>query len=199
MINIILINLLLFDSKEKLDNRDIKRCPATKLADKRTDNVIGRIIFLIISIITIKFISWLGVPIGVRWIIIFLKDFNHPHNIIDNHKIKEIEKLIEIWAVGVKLKGNNAIKLTTITIMNKFVIIIEEKCLFIIIIWFICFSINFNIYDNDFLIFSLCLKRKILIKMIGRNKIVHLKDKYEDEGSNMLNMFFIIVNLLIGF
>ena len=54
-----------YDIKEKLDSNEIKRCPATMFADNRTDKVIGRIMFLTISMITIKFISGVGVPIGV--------------------------------------------------------------------------------------------------------------------------------------
>jgi len=62
-----------FDIIENDESNDINRCPATMLADKRIDRVIGRIIDLIISIITIKFIRLVGVPDGVKWIIMFLK------------------------------------------------------------------------------------------------------------------------------
>jgi hypothetical protein len=46
----------------------IKRCPATMLAARRTDNVIGRIKFLTSSIITIRGIKAPGVPVGTKWI-----------------------------------------------------------------------------------------------------------------------------------
>jgi len=45
-------------------NRCIKRCPAVILATNRTDSVIGRIKFLIISIKTIIGIKAVGDPIG---------------------------------------------------------------------------------------------------------------------------------------
>jgi hypothetical protein len=62
---IIELELLRVDIIEKLDKREISRCPATMFADRRTDNVIGRIRFLTISMITMKFIKGVGVPIGV--------------------------------------------------------------------------------------------------------------------------------------
>jgi len=49
--------------------RPIKMCPAVKLAAKRTDNVIGRIICLIVSIITINWERIIGVPKGTMWLI----------------------------------------------------------------------------------------------------------------------------------
>jgi len=57
---------VLFDISILLPRRDRSRCPATMLATNRTDSVIGRIMFLDISIITIKFIRGAGVPCGVR-------------------------------------------------------------------------------------------------------------------------------------
>jgi len=50
----------------KFPRRDIKRCPAIRFAVNRTHNVIGRIRFLVSSIITIKDISMAGVPWGSR-------------------------------------------------------------------------------------------------------------------------------------
>lgn len=51
---------------EKLAKRLISRCPATILAVSRIARVIGRIMFLMNSIRTIKFIRGSGVPVGVR-------------------------------------------------------------------------------------------------------------------------------------
>jgi len=53
-------------SKE-FPNRDIRRCPAIKLAVNRTHKVMGRIKFLTNSIITINIIRGGGVPWGSRW------------------------------------------------------------------------------------------------------------------------------------
>jgi len=47
-----------------LPRRVINKCPAIRLAVNRTHNVIGRIIFLVSSIITINDISTMGVPCG---------------------------------------------------------------------------------------------------------------------------------------
>lgn len=53
--------------------RDNNKCPAIILAVSRIDRVIGRMISLIDSIITINGISKVGVPCGVRWVIKVLK------------------------------------------------------------------------------------------------------------------------------
>jgi len=45
----------------------ISRCPAIKLAVSRTHRVIGRMIFLVNSIMTINDISTTGVPCGSKW------------------------------------------------------------------------------------------------------------------------------------
>jgi hypothetical protein len=63
---------------EKLDNNLNNRCPATIFADNRMANVKGRIIFLVISIRTIKFIKIIGVPFGTEWAIIFFWVINSP-------------------------------------------------------------------------------------------------------------------------
>jgi hypothetical protein len=47
---------------KEFPKRDIKRCPAIRLAVSRTHNVIGRIIFLVSSIKTINLIRAIGVP-----------------------------------------------------------------------------------------------------------------------------------------
>lgn len=49
-------------------NRDSNKWPAIMFAVSRIDNVHGRIIFLIVSIITIKFINIVGVFNGTKWI-----------------------------------------------------------------------------------------------------------------------------------
>jgi hypothetical protein len=50
----------------RLLNRVSRRCPAIILAASRTERVIGRIMFLISSIITMKGINGAGVPKGTR-------------------------------------------------------------------------------------------------------------------------------------
>lgn len=100
--------MLIVDSIENDESKLINRCPATILAVRRTAKVIGRIILLIVSMITIKFISWTGVPIGVKWVIRLEKFMLKLKSKRDVQKVIEIEKEIEMCAVNVKLKGNRA-------------------------------------------------------------------------------------------
>lgn len=72
------------------------KCPAIILADNRTESVIGRIIFLIVSIHTINGIKILGVPFGTRWENIWFVLLIHPYI------IKQIQIGIDI--VNVKIK-----------------------------------------------------------------------------------------------
>ena len=58
--------------------RDSSRWPASILAVNRIARVHGRIMFLIDSIITIKFINTVGVFIGTKWINILLVLIDHP-------------------------------------------------------------------------------------------------------------------------
>jgi len=69
---ILLINIFIFLIRKKFLRSLINKCPATMLAVNRTDNVMGRIKFLVISISTIKFSKANGVPFGTVWAIIFL-------------------------------------------------------------------------------------------------------------------------------
>lgn len=101
------INLVLFISI-KSPKRLIKRCPAIILAVRRIDSVIGRITLLTSSINTMKFIRGIGVPLGRVWIIIALGKLIHPNMMIEAHKIRAVEKEIEMWAVGVKINGHMA-------------------------------------------------------------------------------------------
>jgi len=57
--------ILLIDVNAKFLRSNINKWPATILAVNRTDNVMGRMIFLTISMINIKLIKGKGVPIGI--------------------------------------------------------------------------------------------------------------------------------------
>ena len=72
--------------------RDNNKWPAIILAERRIDKVIGRIIRLMNSIITIKGIRIVGVFEGVRWENIWLVKFSHPKIIILNHRLKDNDK-----------------------------------------------------------------------------------------------------------
>lgn len=61
------------NEKNEFPNKVSNKCPAIILAVRRTDKVIGRIIKLVDSIITIKVIKAFGVPDGIRWAINCLK------------------------------------------------------------------------------------------------------------------------------
>lgn len=102
-----------------LPNKVNRRCPAIILADKRTANVPGRIIFLIVSIITIKGINKEGVPWGTRWANICLVLLNHPKIINLNHIGKAKLKVNVIWLVLVKMYGKRPRKLLNKIRENK--------------------------------------------------------------------------------
>jgi len=115
---------LFVDDREKFPSKLISKCPAVMLADRRIDNVNGRIRFLVISIITMKFIRGYGVPVGTRCVIIFFVFFIQPYVIIESQYVDAIGNEIIIWAVGVGVKGVIAIKFMIININNTHVIII---------------------------------------------------------------------------
>jgi len=117
------IENVLIMRRQKFLNKLISKCPATMLADSRTDNVIGRIKFLISSINTIKFINMFGVPTGTMWVTTFFVLFTNPKIIIDNHILIAVENEMAICAVGVKINGNKAklfmkIKVEKIILIN---------------------------------------------------------------------------------
>lgn len=100
----------------------INRWPAIMFAANRIARVKGRIIFLIVSITTIKGIKIVGVPFGIKWINKLDVLNSHPCIIIPNHKGRAIIRVIDIWEVAVKIKGNrpgklfNRIKIKTLKI-----------------------------------------------------------------------------------
>lgn len=81
----------------------ISRWPAIILALNRIDKVKGRIIFLIVSIITIKGIKNIGVLLGIKWINVFSVFFFHIKKKQANHKGKAnvIEKDMCLEAVKI--------------------------------------------------------------------------------------------------
>jgi len=66
-------------------NSDINKCPAIMFAVSRTHRVIGRMILLVISIKTMKFIKAIGVPCGSKCVSMCLYFFVHPYELIVNH------------------------------------------------------------------------------------------------------------------
>jgi hypothetical protein len=81
------------------------------LAERRIAKVPGRIIFLIVSISTIKGIKIVGVPCGIKWINMCFVLLIHPKSINLSHKGKAKERVIVMWLVLVKIYGNSPKKL----------------------------------------------------------------------------------------
>lgn len=107
-----------------------KRCPAIILAVSRTASVPGRIIFLIVSIHTIKGIKIEGVPWGTRWANMCCVWFNQPNIINEIHKGRAKVNVKVKCLVLVKIYGNNPKKLLNRISVNKDV---KIKALFLFI------------------------------------------------------------------
>lgn len=80
-----------------------KRWPAIILAESRTAKVPGRIIFLIVSINTIKGIKTGGVPCGTKCANIWFVLLTHPKNIKLSQRGNANESVKVIWLVLVKI------------------------------------------------------------------------------------------------
>lgn len=79
------IKFLINDNEE---SKWINKWPLIIFAINRTDNVIGRIRFLTVSMITMKELSKIGEPKGTKWVINLLNLFNILKIINLNHKGK---------------------------------------------------------------------------------------------------------------
>lgn len=90
------------------------------LAAKRTAKVPGRIIFLIVSISTIKGIKSVGVPWGTKWANIWCLLFTHLKIIYEIHKGNDKDRVITKWLDLVNTYGIKPKKLLY-TIMVKIV------------------------------------------------------------------------------
>lgn len=86
-----------------LSKRVIKRCPATILAISRTERVIGRITFLMVSIKTIKGISTEGVLWGTRCENMWLVNLIQPKSIKVNQRGRANVRVNVIWLEEVKI------------------------------------------------------------------------------------------------
>lgn len=182
--------------REKFLKSLISKWPATIFAVSRTERVIGRIRFLTISIITMKFISGVGVPTGTMWIIIFFELLVHPKIIIRLHIHTANENVIEIWAVLVKINGNKAKKLIiriakNIALINKrvpFFWFVEMRVFTSVLIALKMEFINVEIFNFDVIL-------NTNKKITGKEKLAQAKLKDDWEGSKIENKLFIIFNL----
>lgn len=89
------------------------------LADRRTASVPGRIILLMVSIITMNDIRAEGVPWGTKWENIELVKLIHPISINESQRGRARVNVVIIWLVAVKMNGNNPIKLFSRIKINK--------------------------------------------------------------------------------
>ena len=67
-----------------LPRRESNRWPATMFAINRIESVMGRMMFLVISISTMKFINGVGVPSGTRCVIMDFASFLTDRRLIAN-------------------------------------------------------------------------------------------------------------------
>lgn len=172
------------------------KCPAIILAVNRIDNVRGRIINLIDSIITIKGIKIGGVPWGVKCEKKSLMKYQILNNIIEIHidSDNEIENLKCLEAV--KIYGKRPIVLLIRININNLINIIrfDKECLRIILSSLIKnFKIIFhNIINregiNQYWNGKIIIIRPILNQFI-ENFIL-------EEGSKIENKFIIIFNFI---
>lgn len=101
-----------------LDNNPIIKWPAIILAAKRIDNVNGRIKCLTLSIMTIKKDNTIGLPSGTKWAALFLNPVTQPIEKKDIHNTTPKPKVIQGWAIKVKIKGKSPIKFLNIKYKN---------------------------------------------------------------------------------
>lgn len=83
--------------------RVTSKCPAIILAVSRTANVPGRIIFLVVSMITRNGSKIFGAPWGTRWANIWVVFFIQPNNIKVIHNGNLKDRVIFKWLVHVKI------------------------------------------------------------------------------------------------
>lgn len=98
-----------------------RRCPAIILAAKRTESVIGRIIFLTNSMSTIKGIRTAGVPVGTRCAKKSVRLLISLNRIKASHSGRAIERVIARCLVAVKVNDKRLIVLLIIIMMKSLV------------------------------------------------------------------------------
>lgn len=178
-----------------LPNKVNNKWPAIMFAESRIAKVPGRIIFLIVSIITIKGIRMEGVPWGIKWINICWVLFNHPYNIKLNHKGKAKDKVNVICLVLVKIYGNNPKKLLNKINLNKEINIKVVP---------LKLEIPNSVLNSLWRIINILFQNKKIREGINQNSkgkkripkivLIQFKDKFKIfvDGSKIENKFIII-------
>lgn len=172
--------------------RDRSRCPATMFAVSRTHRVIGRMRFLVISIITMKFIRGVGVPCGTRCVMTFFVCVVAPNSILVSHMIIAITKFVSSLVVLANVCGSSAAMFMMTIIRNIVVIIFVVPFFLFVIRCFVSVSIILLIFSIIAVVFLLVLEVFVRIIIIGRRIIIHDVLMYADDGSNIENRFVII-------
>lgn len=172
---------------------EIRMCPATIFAVSRTDRVIGRIMFLVSSISTIRGIRGIGVPIGTKCASLFLV-FIIKKNIIDPLQTdRAIGKFTEICAVGPKVEGIKDQAFITVSPTNKVVIILLVSE---VLIFFIEISLSLDRADIGAMAAILAFDLEIDFVIVianGAEIISQLVLIIEFDGSNIEKSPVIIV------
>lgn len=102
-----------------LPRRVNRRCPAIILAANRTESVIGRMMFLINSMITMNGIRTGGVPVGIKCAKNSVRLLIRLNKINPNHKGRAKDSVIVRCLVAVKVKDSRPkVLLNKITINN---------------------------------------------------------------------------------
>lgn len=83
----------------------IRRWPAIRFAVNRTHKVIGRMMLLTVSIITMNIIKAPGVPWGTRWDNMWFVFLDHPNIISDNQNTNDKGNVVVRCEVGEKICG----------------------------------------------------------------------------------------------
>jgi hypothetical protein len=162
---------------KEFPKRDIKRCPAIRLAVSRTHNVIGRIIFLVSSIKTINLIRAIGVPWGTRWLNIWFVFFSQPNKIIASQNTKERGRVTARWEVKEKSWGYKAAKF--INRIEKKMVIIKGRDPFSVFLRVNLTSLENveKIFFNPFKVVEVNLQKERGIKQIPIKKISQEEEK----------------------
>lgn len=100
-------------------NKVNNKWPAIIFAANRTARVNGRIIFLIVSMHTIKGIRIGGVPWGTRWANICCVLLIHPYSMNVNQNGSARDNVNVKWLELVKMKGNSPRRLLNRIIENR--------------------------------------------------------------------------------
>lgn len=112
-------------------SKQIRTWPAIIFAVSRINRVIGRIIILTVSMITIKGTKNIGVFMGTRWVIKLLLLSRNIFIEKDNHKGVDKKMVRIMWLVGAKIKGKSLIKFNVQIITKMIINKIEVfKCFF---------------------------------------------------------------------